>query len=507
MWTFKSGRITIDDEFYLSIEDAAMCSFLSIDMYGNLLNAIEKENQESFVKAVREVLHKDTDVNMATIRLLGKDNKYHWMLAEITSSDNLSYEGRPLVNIKFVNPEVYNKNESNFDNNVEHLSKEMAESIILKNKIDAEKDDSLAGMFSWAKVDSNIYNVSQEYYNNNLKDQGMNILNKRAIIEYAKNALDRRENRTVYLAILDLDNFKNVNDSYGHMEGDRVLITVGEIMKEALGHSGVCGRIGGDEMMLVIDKVTEYVQLRNILRNIRTNIEWEYKKEESNYGVTCSIGVATFPDYGQDFESLFNIADRMLYLAKSKGKNRYIIYIPEIHDAQTVPSVNINDEKHLAQLRENKLGSLQHLISDYLVKNIAVHEVIFSDLGYGYDLDEILFVYNQGKLAFSWTRNGVISDVRKIRTYNPSKVFDTLFDQFDLLVIDGLYKIESKEPELLNFLKKNGTESVVFYRMHQNNQPDGYVMFGRKNHRMKWSENEITVCGIMGKVIELALYS
>lgn len=128
-------------------------------------------------------------------------------------------------------------------------------------------------------------------------------------------------------------------------------------------------------------------------------------------------------------------------------------------------------------------------------------------MGYGYDLDEILFVYNQGKLAFSWTRNGVISDVRKIRTYNPSKVFDTLFDQFDLLVIDGLYKIESKEPELLNFLKKNGTESVVFYRMHQNNQPDGYVMFGRKNHRMKWSENEITVCGIMGKVIELALYS
>lgn len=92
MWTFKSGRITIDDEFYLSIEDAAMCSFLSIDMYGNLLNAIEKEDQESFVKAVREVLHKDTDVNMATIRLLGKDNKYHWMLAEITSSDNLSYE-------------------------------------------------------------------------------------------------------------------------------------------------------------------------------------------------------------------------------------------------------------------------------------------------------------------------------------------------------------------------------------------------------------------------------
>ena len=86
-----------------------------------------------------------------------------------------------------------------------------------------------------------------------LRDAGTELLNKKAITNYAKKLIDKRVNHKVTIAIIDIDDFKTINDTYGHMFGDEVLRDVAQILREAVGRNGMCGRIGGDEMFIVME--------------------------------------------------------------------------------------------------------------------------------------------------------------------------------------------------------------------------------------------------------------
>ena len=86
-----------------------------------------------------------------------------------------------------------------------------------------------------------------------MKDPGTDLLNKRAITDYVRNLIDSKPDKNVTIAIIDVDDFKTINDTYGHMFGDEVLYKVADILRDAVGRKGLCGRIGGDEMFIVME--------------------------------------------------------------------------------------------------------------------------------------------------------------------------------------------------------------------------------------------------------------
>lgn len=102
------------------------------------------------------------------------------------------------------------------------------------------------------------------------------VYNKKTITDYAKKTLAKAKETRVTLVILDIDHFKSVNDTYGHLYGDKVLSRVGYKLKEIVGDDGVVGRIGGDEFLIVIDNINDDQILRGMLRAIRTQIKWEF---------------------------------------------------------------------------------------------------------------------------------------------------------------------------------------------------------------------------------------
>ena len=106
----------------------------------------------------------------------------------------------------------------------------------------------------------------------------------------------------VVIAILDLDHFKSVNDSFGHMVGDKVLARAGRRLKEIVGTDGVVGRIGGDEFMIVFTGLNDDLALRSMLRAIRTQIKWEFAEDFEGLSITCSIGASIFPTNGTDYD-------------------------------------------------------------------------------------------------------------------------------------------------------------------------------------------------------------
>lgn len=127
-----------------------------------------------------------------------------------------------------------------------------------------------------------------------------------------------------YLLIVDVDDFKRVNDSYGHATGDRVLQTIGECLQSGFRESDLVGRVGGDEFLVYLRNMQDETQ---VLRKATLLMEKVRASQGSDHTpVTLSIGAASYPRDGNTYEDLFNAADDALYEAKRQGKNRCYLY-------------------------------------------------------------------------------------------------------------------------------------------------------------------------------------
>lgn len=123
------------------------------------------------------------------------------------------------------------------------------------------------------------------------------------------------------LFLIDLDNFKKINDTMGHAFGDEVLRTIGTRLKVEFRQSDIIGRIGGDEMIVFLKNIQEETIMRRQMEKIRHIFNTMEVGEYVKYKVTASIGVAIFPQQGANFSSLYAEADKALYVAKGKGKD------------------------------------------------------------------------------------------------------------------------------------------------------------------------------------------
>ncbi|BCN30318.1 sensor domain-containing diguanylate cyclase [Anaeromicropila herbilytica] len=152
-----------------------------------------------------------------------------------------------------------------------------------------------------------------------------NLYNKAALIKRINKILEMegKYSKHAYF-FLDLDNFKKVNDTYGHQEGDRLLKIIGARIKEHFKPSDIIGRFGGDEFIIFMKNVSnieEVKQKANSLCNIIYN-----ESLKSKYSFSASIGIAIYPNDALNQNMLMKLSDEALYQAKQLGKNRYFIY-------------------------------------------------------------------------------------------------------------------------------------------------------------------------------------
>ena len=129
-----------------------------------------------------------------------------------------------------------------------------------------------------------------------------------------------RAGQPLSVLLLDLDHFKQVNDVYGHAEGDNVLAAVGVTLRSTIREGDFCGRFGGEEFLILLPD-TDLDSARLVAEKIRARVE-QVQVPSVRREITISIGVATFPDHGAEAAAVARIADRALYAAKERGRNR-----------------------------------------------------------------------------------------------------------------------------------------------------------------------------------------
>ncbi len=409
-----------------------------------------------------------------------------------------------------------------------HLLNEMVESLEEASEvIYCFRMRKKSGTYSWVAVNSvvtedncigilvrDIAHIEGEIRVTEL-DYLTGLYNKKSITDYAKSWCQENKNATINLCIIDIDNFKQINDNFGHSYGDKVLREVASIILEVLGKDGRAGRIGGDELMMVIENVDEKTDLRFYLKGIRERVEELHRDERGFPLVTVSMGVATFPSQVDNYDNLFDLADRMLYRAKNRGKNRYVIYNPDIHGKIVDGELNVVNYSKAAAVDKTclVLDSINGLFGD-------MHEAIptlLTKIAATYDLDEVYIYYKDlsrcvhGFKRVADSGGAVEKNILKVInsdldiSYVTEVGFDNYFNSNGVFVVDTPQKQLINTLEPIRFFNEHGIRHAFLYKM-QNVKTLGYVaMYNTREISRKFPQPDITDLTYLSKMMETAI--
>ncbi len=144
-------------------------------------------------------------------------------------------------------------------------------------------------------------------------------------------AQSARKNLKFALLTLDLDHFKDINDSYGHIVGDEVLLDVSKKLRNRLRQEDSVFRLGGDEFAILLEHVEHYEDVSVVARDIMRLVNTSYKtKGGIELRINASIGIAVYPNHGTSAKQVFQNSDASLYLAKEKGRGIFAYYSDEL---------------------------------------------------------------------------------------------------------------------------------------------------------------------------------
>ena len=140
----------------------------------------------------------------------------------------------------------------------------------------------------------------------------------------------KRTGEKFALLFIDLDHFKQVNDSLGHDAGDKVILKATKRLKESIRMEDTLARLGGDEFTILFEDVSHFQNITNLARKILSQFKEPFVVEGHTLYLSCSIGVSIYPDDGESAEDLLKYADNAMYRAKEEGRNNFQFYTHEM---------------------------------------------------------------------------------------------------------------------------------------------------------------------------------
>lgn len=343
--------------------------------------------------------------------------------------------------------------------------------------------------------------TAMEIMNELQYDSLTGVYNKKTITEYAKKRISEEKEKRIVIAILDVDHFKSVNDTFGYLYGDKVLARVGGRLKEIVGEDGVIGRIGGDEFMIVFNGLDDDQVLRGMLRAIRTQIKWEFAEDFENLSITCSIGASIFPVNGRDYEDLFKKADCCLYIAKEKGRDRYVFFRDEMHRASYEAMLNqnqLNAMKNPREIRElkNVASFMENAMTDSRKAILDAMRHMKDTFG----IDNINIYYGEGmKKVYSFG-----SDIPEAKDamYVFSEEFQKLMGENERFMQIGFADTFSDiTPDFCGRMKAERIASTIQCYIGDKRNIKGLVTFNKCREASQWANYEIDCARIFAAVL------
>ena len=284
--------------------------------------------------------------------------------------------------------------------------------------------------------------------------------------------------------IIDLDNFKTINDNYGHSAGDKVLMSVSKGLVEYMKGFGLVGRFGGDELLLIDLKNCEVVEKNDFFENLYGNsnaLRIEVYFENGAAFVTGTSGCATFPKDANDFQDLFGLIDKMLYLGKKRGRNCYTVYEEDKHK-----------DVEIHKLAKSGIFTNMHTLRINIEKEKGIENKLLKALP---QVTEIMQAHD----LYFVKEDGIMrSAVDKSFSQDASDLCNIMGE--DLFCEHTLDMVKKHSPKFFKTLNDNGFESVLISSVMKEDRVKGYLVCPVRRSLRIWQENE---CAFLYYLAEL----
>ena len=193
-----------------------------------------------------------------------------------------------------------------------------------------DDDGKVSGIIALINNVTEIQSLKLELEKRSKTDSLTGLLNKQETESEIARIVDNNDEERGALMMIDVDKFKDINDSFGHAAGDRVLTAIGDILHNSFKGMDIAGRIGGDEFMVYLRDIPKTETAIKLAAKISDKARHLFAGEPLERHVSLSIGIAAFPEHGKKFEDLYRSADNALYFVKEHGRDFYKLYSPEL---------------------------------------------------------------------------------------------------------------------------------------------------------------------------------
>ena len=256
---------------------------------------------------------------------------------------------RASINIELKLKCKNNDQHRNFDNRILPIE---INSVGVYSLQDSDKDNNFIGTYGIARDITDRIEAEEIIRFQAYHDMLTRLPNRTLLQDRLKQAITyaRRNNTNLSVMFLDLDRFKMINDTLGHLIGDHLLQAVAMRLRHCLREGDTLARLGGDEFTLLLPEVQSKDDAELIARKIIKSLKMPFKIDDHELFISTSIGISHYPEDGNTMESLIKHADIAMYSVKGNGKNGYQFYNDNMIDAY---SKNLSLENDLRRALEN----------------------------------------------------------------------------------------------------------------------------------------------------------
>lgn len=338
------------------------------------------------------------------------------------------------------------------------------------------------------------------------KDALTGLYNKGAAMQLIENAISDSKNGVLNaLMIIDLDNFKEVNDLLGHAQGDKVLIDTADALNDIFKGGDIVGRIGGDEFVVFMKNLNAISNADILAGKVVRSVNYTFEHEEKPIHLTCSVGVAIFPYHGNDYEELFNKADKAVYTAKANGKCGYRIY-----DAATTMVYHATRKN--TEYNPSKGMEMSRSIEDLVMQVLFEDKVMESALKSAIELITAKYRFHRGyvcgneSLPISRTVQFAVTGYeigRETKEHYELKrvVSEILYESFRKVTIIHDYDLTAVE--MHDYFQVEGIKSMLYYPITSHGEFQGAIIF--ENHedvQLEFLESEMEEIRSLMRILE-----
>lgn len=334
------------------------------------------------------------------------------------------------------------------------------------------------------------------------RDSGTGLLNKRASAQYASERLQLQDRKRRWFIMIDVDDFKTINDKFGHLFGDEVIRKVAEVLQSTLGARGIVGRFGGDEFFMLLEDVASREEVKNLLKTVVKHLYYVY---DPKYKITCSIGISQYPQDGCSYEELLGKADKALYIAKEKGKNRHIIYDEKVHGSLDNDNRRMN-EAAFSMSKEKRRAAIIDCVTQLYAKGISyLEEARVPDrLRQVFDLDGITIFADGGGNVLCRCGN-YVDEIPDITVALQDEKYTELFDGSGVLVESNMLKLKAEHPQAYEAAVKQEVGATIQCMGKRDGQPYSLITFDIFNRNRKWADADVEMMSLIGNCINQLL--